>query len=321
MRAALSSLFLGNDRLPSLRQRQKKALTAARYTAPAKLPRLTPAFFLAERCFFADLAVFTLVADAAVVSLNLSLNLNPVALYQIAKLLVIPFIASVEFLWLKQTFSSGKIISMAMVVGGVATVTVTGTRARSNVGGVCMAGLSVVTSGMQQILCRYLQHKHKLTSDELLAHTAPAQGWTLLLISPFLDYYLSSQWVFEYEWVMPAIYALLASCFCAVMVNVTQYACLGRFSAGSFQVMSHSKTILVLLGGWAFLGEFVSSKQLCGIIVAILGMVAYGVATSREVSSAQKSVISTDTEAQPLLNGDKLFPQSKEAASTEASGP
>ena len=45
-------------------------------------------------------------------------------------------------------------------------------------------------------------------------------------------------------------------------------------------MLGHSKTILVLLGGWAFLGDPVSAKQLSGMALAVLGMVLYGVASS-----------------------------------------
>jgi len=47
------------------------------------------------------------------------------------------------------------------------------------------------------------------------------------------------------------------------------------------KVLGHSKTILVLLGGWAFLGDKVSLKQLAGMALAVLGMVFYGVASSQ----------------------------------------
>ena len=47
------------------------------------------------------------------------------------------------------------------------------------------------------------------------------------------------------------------------------------------QVLGHSKTILVLLGGWAFLGEMISARQLAGMAIAVTGMVLYGVATSQ----------------------------------------
>ena len=47
------------------------------------------------------------------------------------------------------------------------------------------------------------------------------------------------------------------------------------------QVLGHSKTMLVLLGGWAFLGDHVSLKQLAGMSLAVIGMVLYGVASSQ----------------------------------------
>lgn len=45
-----------------------------------------------------------------------------------------------------------------------------------NMTGILIAGLSVVSSGMQQIFCRTMQQKHGLASHELLANTAPAQA-------------------------------------------------------------------------------------------------------------------------------------------------
>lgn len=39
--------------------------------------------------------------------------------------------------------------------------------------------------------------------------------------------------------------------------------------------------MLVLLGGWAFLGDQIGLKQLCGMALAVVGMVAYGVASNQ----------------------------------------
>ena len=62
------------------------------------------------------------------------------------------------------------------------------------------------------------------------------QSWTLLLTGPFLDRYISNTWVVDYGWSMPACFAFIASCSMAVLVNVLQFMCLGRFSAVPFQV-------------------------------------------------------------------------------------
>ena len=45
------------------------------------------------------------------------------------------------------------------------------------------------------------------------------------------------------------------------------------------QVLGHSKTVCVLLGGWAFLGDKVAPKQLLGMALAVFGMVLYGFST------------------------------------------
>ena len=65
---------------------------------------------------------------------------------------------------------------------------------------------------------------------------ASEQGWSLLLIGPFLDYYVVDSWVGDYKFSSPATATLLFSCALAVLVNLSQFACLGRFSAVSFQV-------------------------------------------------------------------------------------
>ncbi len=71
------------------------------------------------------------------------------------------------------------------------------------------------------------------------------QAWTLLLLGPFLDRYISAGWVFNYDWNVPALTFLALSCACAVGVNVSQFMCLGRFTAVSYQVGSHGRLLHV----------------------------------------------------------------------------
>ncbi len=53
--------------------------------------------------------------------------------------------------------------------------TITDVGLGDNPAGMAVAAMSVISSGMQQIFCRTMQQKHKLSSHELLANTAPAQ--------------------------------------------------------------------------------------------------------------------------------------------------
>jgi len=61
--------------------------------------------------------------------------------------------------------------------------TVTDVGLGDNPAGMAVAAMSVISSGMQQIFCRTMQQKHKLSSHELLANTAPAQVHLTLIRS------------------------------------------------------------------------------------------------------------------------------------------
>lgn len=49
---------------------------------------------------------------------------------------------------------------------------------------------------------------------------------------------------------------------------------------GPFQVLGHSKTVLVLLTSWALLGEPMALRKVLGMGLAMAGMMAYGSLTS-----------------------------------------
>lgn len=229
-----------------------------------------------------DLVVFTATANVSIASLNMSLMLNKVGFYQIAKLSIVPFVCLVERFWLGKHFSRQSLASVATVILGVAIVTLTDLQMADNTLGLVIAAISVVTSGLQQIFCRELQKNNKLSGVELLSVTAPAQGFSLMLVGPFLDYGLINAWVLDYRWTTPAAVFLFISCFLAVGVNLSQFVCLGRVSAVTYQVVGHSKTILVLLGSSLFLGEVITPRQGGGMIIAVMGMVAYNYTKTQE---------------------------------------
>jgi solute carrier family 35, member E3 len=286
---------------------------------------------------FRDALGFAVIASVSIASLNVSLLVNSVGFYQVAKLLIIPFVCAVEAVWLGRRFPPRVVAAIAVVVMGVALVTLSeaslgggksaaaqaklsegrdgagggaggGSSAAAagavGVFGLVVAAVSVATSGLQQILCGVVQRRHRLQSHELLAVTAPIQGAMLLVVGPFVDYWVSGgKSVLEYT--PPAAmggaaagsvaaaaassssspsygawFCLALSCLVAVGVNLSQFACLGRFSAVTFQVLGHTKTVLVLLASWLVMGESLSPRKALGMLLAVAGMVAYGALSS-----------------------------------------
>ena len=75
---------------------------------------------------------------------------------------------------------------------------------------------------------------------------------------------------------------LILSCTIAVGTNLSQFICIGRFTAVSFQVLGHMKTILVLILGFIFFGkEGLNLHVVLGMVIAVAGMIWYGNAASK----------------------------------------
>ena len=86
------------------------------------------------------------------------------------------------------------------------------------------------------------------------------------------------------------------SCALAVFCNLSQYICIGRFSAVSFQVLGHMKTVCVLLLGWMFFDSTLNFKNIMGMLMAVLGMVLYSSAMEASKQVPPKTPL-------PLLKG------------------
>lgn len=72
----------------------------------------------------------------------------------------------------------------------------------------------------------------------------------------------------------------------------------------SHQVLGHTKTILVLLTSWGVLHEHMSSRKLCGMVLAVGGMVLYGYfnnASFKQGSSNSNSGVAASGDSKPLL--------------------
>eukprot|EP01062_Namystynia_karyoxenos_P062563 TRINITY_DN55468_c0_g1_i1.p1 TRINITY_DN55468_c0_g1~~TRINITY_DN55468_c0_g1_i1.p1 ORF type:complete len:391 (+),score=145.24 TRINITY_DN55468_c0_g1_i1:131-1174(+) len=233
----------------------------------------------------ADLVTFVIVANLSIVSLNMSLMLNNVSLYQIAKLGIPPFTAAVETTFFSKLYSRPQYFSMALTLAGVALVTVSEFSATGSTVGVCVAGLSVVSSGMQQILCGHYQRKNSMSSNDFLAAVSPWQGASMIILGPLFDRVFVNAWVWSYGWTGGSLLFLVLSCSCAVLVNASHFMCLGRFTAVSYQVMGHAKTVLVLGMGYLLFGGVVTQQQIAGIVLAIAGMTCYAYYTARTTPS------------------------------------
>ncbi|XP_044509983.1 UDP-rhamnose/UDP-galactose transporter 6-like [Mangifera indica] len=229
---------------------------------------------------FPELLKFIIFANFSIVGMNVSLMWNSVGFYQIAKLSMIPVSCLLEVVLDKIRYSRDTKLSISVVLLGVAVCTVTDVSV--NTRGFIAAFIAVWSTSLQQYYVHYLQRKYSLSSFNLLGHTAPAQAVTLLLIGPFLDYWLTGKKINAFDYQAASVVFIILSCTIAVGTNLSQFICISRFTAVSFQVLGHMKTILVLVMGFLFFGkEGLNLHVVLGMIIAVIGMIWYSNASTK----------------------------------------
>ncbi|KAK6939160.1 Sugar phosphate transporter domain [Dillenia turbinata] len=235
-----------------------------------------------------ELLWFSIVANMSITGMNFSLMLNSVGFYQISKLSMIPVVCVMEWILNNKHYSKQVKVAVVVVVIGVGVCTVTDVKV--NAKGFLCACVAVISTSLQQISIGSLQKKYSIGSFELLSKTAPIQALSLLVLGPFIDYFLSGKFISNYKVSSSAIFFILLSCSLAVFCNVSQYLCIGRFSAVSFQVLGHMKTVCVLTLGWLLFDSELTFKNIAGMLIAVAGMIIYSWAVEVEKQSSSKVV-------------------------------
>ncbi|CAI5465533.1 unnamed protein product [Closterium sp. Yama58-4] len=243
------------------------ALRLSGYLEPSQLPLM-------------EQVKFALTANVSIVGMNVSLMWNSVGFYQIAKLGMIPVSCVLEVFFDRMRYSQGSRLSVLLVLIGVATCTIADSSL--SVKGMVAAAVAVCSTALQQYYVQYLQKKYRLGSFDLLSHTAPVQAGSLVLLGPLIDWLLSGARVDSYDFSVPSVLCIGLSCLIAVAVNASQFICIGRFTALTFQGLGHMKTLSVLVLGYAIFGlDGLNASVLMGMLLSIMGMVWYGNASSR----------------------------------------
>ncbi|GMY39148.1 udp-galactose transporter 2 [Fagus crenata] len=243
-----------------------------------------------------ELLWFSIVANTSITGMNFSLMLN-----SISKLSMIPVVCVMEWILHGKQYSKEVKIAVIVVVVGVAICTVTDLNVNGK--GFLCACVAILSTSFQQISIGSLQKKYSVSSFELLSKTAPIQAISLLVLGPAIDYYLTGKLISNYKLSSGAFVFILLSCSLAVFCNVSQYLCIGRFSAVSFQVLGHMKTVCVLTLGWLLFDSELTLKNILGMVLAVVGMVVYSWAVEVEKKANSKIVPGKDnlSEAWQLL--------------------
>lgn len=192
------------------------------------------------------------------------------------KLLVIPSCMVLQYMTQGSQFPVQILVSLAVMLGGVASATVTDI-AFTWVG-LAWGMAAVATTTQFAIWQGSKQAEHKVDPQQLMYSIAPFQAlWAGALALTFDC--SGEQNVLDHEYSVEEVLLILLSALVAVAVNVSSMNLIGKTSPVTFQVVGHAKTCLILISGYIMLPDNAQgwdlAKNVIGVLIGLLGVFAY----------------------------------------------
>ncbi|KAL3518393.1 hypothetical protein ACH5RR_020982 [Cinchona calisaya] len=253
---------------------------------------------------------FGILNGVSIGLLNLSLGFNSIGFYQMTKLAIIPFTVLLETIFLKKQFSQNIKFSLFVLLIGVGIASITDLQL--NFVGTVLSLLAIMTTCVGQILTNTIQKRLNVSSTQLLYQSAPFQAAVLFVSGPLVDQCLTKQNVFAHKYSPIVLAFILLSCLIAVSVNFSTFLVIGKTSPVTYQVLGHLKTCLVLGFGYTLLHDPFTTRNILGILIAIVGMGLYSYFCNHENKKKQDEDFSSlsqnkEKDTTPLLaNGRKM---------------
>ncbi|EXJ82387.1 hypothetical protein A1O3_06200 [Capronia epimyces CBS 606.96] len=201
---------------------------------------------------------------------NLSLALNDVSVYQLAKIMTTPTVVAVNFVLFRKRISAALLAAIVVSCLGVALTNMATGAVTSNPVGTYVAIVAFVTTAFYQIWIGKKVQDLDVTGPQLLLNQAPISVGLLLLLCPLTDT------MPDLRSVEPAILAtFVLSGVLAAGLNLSQFLIIGRTSAVTFNVVSNAKNVIIIVLGWYTVHRAPSWLDFMGVSLALGGAAAY----------------------------------------------
>ena len=211
-----------------------------------------------------------------VVLMNLSLTYSSITFYQIARILLTPAVAAINFFFYRMKIPRAAVLSLVPMCFGVGMISyyepkpaaaeaVTGS---IDAIGVSLALAGVAVSAIYMVWIASYQRKLEINSFQLLYNQAPIGGVLLLAVMPWIDSVPSFDSTTSSIWAMIAL-----SAACAVIINISQFFIIAGAGPVSSTVAGHVKTCAIVILGWVASGQRVTDRSMFGVLLAIASII------------------------------------------------
>nr|XP_036578229.1 uncharacterized protein CTRU02_11729 [Colletotrichum truncatum]KAF6785430.1 integral membrane protein [Colletotrichum truncatum] len=239
------------------------------------LSRPTFAYFTPRRAAIKDLLPLSIAMCLNVILPNLSLAFSSVTFYQIARILLTPTVALMNFILYKATLPRNAIMALIPACLGVGMVSYYDSlptnddkiKATSGLG-VFFAFSGIFASSLYTVWIASYHRKLQMSSMQLLYNQAPIASFMLLYVIPFVDTFPDWMTVPGNRWLMIAMSGAFAS-----LINISQFFIIAQTGPVSSTVVGHLKTCTIVALGWMVSGRAIGDKSIMGVFVAIGGII------------------------------------------------
>jgi solute carrier family 35 protein E3 len=133
------------------------------------------------------------------------------------------------------------------------------------------ATISVFFTAMYQILIEYYHQTYNCDSLQLLFYQAPLSGLILLIFLPFFEPITDLSNFLNYE----TMSLVLLCGIVAFFVNFSIFWVIGNLSAVAYNMIGHSKTLLIIFIGSVIFHEPLNQRQIFGLCFTMIGVFLY----------------------------------------------
>ncbi|KAI3395529.1 hypothetical protein diail_1246 [Diaporthe ilicicola] len=247
------------------------------------------AFFVPRRASIRDILPLSIAMALNVILPNLSLAFSTVTFYQVARILLTPCVALMNYVLYHQTLPTNAILALVPACAGVGIVSYYDSlpAADANIKttsglGVIFAFAGIFASSLYTVWIASYHRKLQMSSMQLLFNQAPVSAFMLLYVIPFVDTFPVWTTVSVSRWVM-----ILMSGGFASLINISQFFIIAQTGPVSSTVVGHVKTCSIVALGWATSGRAIGDKSVLGVLVAIGGIMAYSYVMLKEKKKQQ----------------------------------
>ena len=267
-------------------------------------------FFERKRIPLSGVLPLSIAFCGFIVFNNLSLQYNTIGIYQVTKVLTTPLIVLINLACYSKWISGSETVSLILVCAGV--VIATETNLDLNFAGIVTGFLGVISSSIYQIWVETKQHDFQCSPAQLLYHQAPL-SCVLLLPVILLTEPVTEIIAFQFTWQIG--FAIFGSAILAFLVNLSTYIVIGTTSPLTYNMIGHSKLVIIILSSYLFFGEKQSVVGIIGVTCAVLGIIAYAQIrmNARAITEKQDVVEVFEDEKIPLVDVNSTTDESTQS--------